>query len=140
MSRLIVYIFIIFFLSSCLTRYEHSGYVLDKQSLSSLQKGKSDKDNVLQTLGAPTVISSIPPESWFYMSEDSKRLAFLRPNLLQTEYIQIKFSPDDKISSIFHKSNKLQKNIEICDDYTETKGDDTNPFKEIISNIGRYKK
>ena len=50
----------------------HHGYVLDERALAQVKPGMS-AEQVLQTLGTPSTVSTVGNKSWYYISQRSRR-------------------------------------------------------------------
>ena len=50
----------------------HRGYVVDERAISQVRKGMS-ADQVLQTLGTPSTVSTVGNKNWYYISQKSRR-------------------------------------------------------------------
>jgi outer membrane protein assembly factor BamE (lipoprotein component of BamABCDE complex) len=50
----------------------HRGYLLDERALGQVKAGMS-ADQVLQTLGTPSTVSTVGNKNWYYISQTSQR-------------------------------------------------------------------
>lgn len=48
------------------------GYIVDENAVASIKKGMS-ADQVLQTLGTPSTVSTVGNKNWYYISQRSRR-------------------------------------------------------------------
>ncbi|MCB5176872.1 MULTISPECIES: outer membrane protein assembly factor BamE [Microvirga] len=60
-------------LAGCMGGEEfHRGYLVDERALSQVNKGMSG-EQVLQTLGTPSTVSTVGNKTWYYISQTSRR-------------------------------------------------------------------
>jgi outer membrane protein assembly factor BamE (lipoprotein component of BamABCDE complex) len=50
----------------------HRGYLTDERAVAQVRKGMSG-DQVLQTLGTPSTVSTVGNRNWYYISQKSRR-------------------------------------------------------------------
>lgn len=71
--RLAAATFIASSLAGCVGGEEfHRGYLVDERAVSQVKKGMSG-EQVLQTLGTPSTVSTVGNKSWYYISQTSRR-------------------------------------------------------------------
>ena len=104
-------------LTGCVGVYDHRGAVIDQELASAIQVGVDNKELVERTLGRPTFIGQFTPNEWYYVSRDTKTVAFRNPGVLAQTTLRIRFDAAGNVSKIdrtrqgtdrFDQSGKLQ--------------------------------
>lgn len=135
-----VYLLLIFAISSCLSRVEKHGYMIDLVDHDLLQKGITTKDRVLRIMGSPTIISEIDEEeTWIYFSEDVKKLLFFKPNPVARSIISIKFDDSQTISELENYDISQETKLAFSSYHTKVESNKDGFFKSIFSNIGQVR-
>lgn len=70
------------------------GYQLDENAVAQVKKGMS-ADQVLQTLGTPSTVSTVGNKSWYYISQRSRR-----PLRFMTETVV-----DQRVTAVYFDNN-----------------------------------
>src|SRR5919202_1231661 len=78
-------------LGACTPLRSHQGYIVDADLVNSIRPGVDNRQSVLQTLGNPTVGSQFNGGDWYYLSRDSRNLAFNKPKASDQLTVQISF-------------------------------------------------
>ncbi|MBM6595528.1 outer membrane protein assembly factor BamE [Microvirga pudoricolor] len=67
------------------------GYIVDEQALASVKKGMS-AEQVLNTLGTPSTVSTVGNKNWYYISQKSQRtLQFLGESVVDQQVTAVYF-------------------------------------------------
>ena len=143
MKNLISYLVVIllsFNLFSCVTTIKHKGYSIDKEDLVLLKPDSSTQEDVIRTLGSPSLKSNLGNETWYYISSIESKIAFFKSKPETRTIIAINFSPMKKITMITEYSEKDSQILSVNKEYTTTKGDDKGVLKELFGNLGKYNK
>ena len=123
-------------LSGCLGIKEHKGYVLDKELASAIQVGVDNKASVEKTLGRPSFTGQFNDSDWFYVSRDTKSVAFRSQKVTDQEVLHVHFDQAGNVSSVNSTGKELVVNISPVDDKTPTLGRRRSFFDELFGNIG----
>ena len=65
--------------AGCTPLRSHQGYIVDADLVNSIQPGVDNRQSVLATLGTPSFASQFNQGDWYYVSRDSRNLAFTPP-------------------------------------------------------------
>ena len=125
-------------LSSCKSRIERFGYLIEDAQYSHLQEGVSTKNRVLAIMGSPTLVTDLTvQESWIYYSEKTDRFLFFKPKIIQREIVVMKF--EDDIMAKIEKIDLAMANqkLQFSQDHTPVKSHKTGFFKAIFGNVGQ---
>ena len=123
-------------LSGCLGIKEHKGYVLDKELASAVQVGVDNKASVEKTLGRPSFTGQFNDSDWFYVSRDTKSVAFRSQKVTDQEVLHVHFDQAGNVAAVNSTGKELVVNISPVDDKTPTLGRKRSFFDELFGNIG----
>jgi outer membrane protein assembly factor BamE (lipoprotein component of BamABCDE complex) len=115
---------------------EHKGYVLDKELASTVQVGVDNKESVAKTLGRPSFTGQFDANDWFYVSRDTRSVAFRSQRVLDQDVVHIRFDAAGNVASVNTTGEELVANIDPVDDKTPTLGRQRSFFDELFGNIG----
>ncbi len=131
--------FLIIFSSACSSDMfiTHNGNMPSNERIERIKAGQS-KYEVQNILGAPSNVVSLDRNTWIYMSSDIKKVAFFAPKEVERDVLTIRFNNQNKVESIDRLSKRNGKEIEICEDKTETVGHNPGFFRKYFGGVGQY--
>ncbi len=115
---------------------DHRGAVIDKELASAIQIGVDNKDSVTKTLGRPTFTGQFAPNDWYYVSRDTKTVAFRDPKVLAQTVLHVRFDQAGNVSRVDHTGKELIASIDPAGGKTPTLGRKRSFFDELFGNIG----
>ena len=130
-------------LSACSTAKQNEWFVVNNGNMPSddriakIERGIS-KNDVLQYLGAPSAVVSFDEKTWIYMSSDIKRVAFAKPQEINRRILKLRFDDNDNLVDIVRLDKNAGKEIDICQDKTEVKGEHLGFFRKYFGGVGQY--
>jgi outer membrane protein assembly factor BamE (lipoprotein component of BamABCDE complex) len=78
----------------------HRGYLVDERAVSQVKKGMS-ADQVLQTLGTPSTVSTVGNRNWYYISQKSRRtLQFMGEQVVDQQVTAVYFDSNLRVERI----------------------------------------
>ena len=77
--------------AGCSTIKQNQGYIIDGPLLASVQPGVDNKDSVQKTLGRPTFAAEFDANEWYYISRNTRQIAFLQPKAQSQSITKISF-------------------------------------------------
>ena len=122
--------------SSCGRLQTHRGYIFDPVLASSVAPGVDNKSSVLGTLGDPTFKSQFGDEQWYYVSRNTRQLAFAEPTPTEQTVLHITFDPTGNVAAVDRTGLDQVVNINPIGDKTPTRGRERSFFEELFGNIG----
>ncbi|WP_420606599.1 outer membrane protein assembly factor BamE [Novosphingopyxis sp.] len=122
--------------SSCGRLQAHRGYIMDPVLASSVQPGVDNKQSVQGTLGDPTFKSQFGQEEWFYVSRNTRQLAFAEPTPTAQTILHITFDPSGNVAAVDRTGLEQVVSINPEGDKTPTRGRERSFFEELFGNIG----
>ncbi len=115
----------------------HQGFLVDSLIVNSVEPGIDNKASVEGSLGRPTFTSEFGPERWYYISRDTRALAFGSPKATEQLLVTIQFDPKGNVASIDRDSSLAQiASISPVGAKTPTLGRKRSLLDEIFGNIG----
>lgn len=123
-------------LAGCTRVRDHQGYVLDDTLVGAIQPGVDNRDSVAGTLGRPTFVGQFDQRDWYYVSRDTRQLAFNMPRPAEQTVLHVRFDDAGNVVSVERTGLELVANIEPSRDKTPTLGRERNLFEELFGNIG----
>ena len=76
------------------------GYVVDERAISQVRKGMS-AEQVLQTLGTPSTVSTVGNRNWYYISQKSRRsLQFMGEQVVDQQVTAVYFDNNLRVERI----------------------------------------
>ncbi|MEO8141632.1 MAG: outer membrane protein assembly factor BamE [Sphingomicrobium sp.] len=124
--------------TGCAGIQDHRGFVLDKELASGIQVGIDNKESVTKTLGRPTFTGQFNPDDWYYLSADTKTVAFRSAKTIDQDLLHIRFDPAGNVSAIDRTDEKTIVAISPNGDKTPTLGRKRSFFDELFGNIGVF--
>lgn len=88
-------------LAACTVGEEfHRGYLVDERALSQVKKGMS-AEQVLQTLGTPSTVSTVGNRNWYYISQKSRRpLQFMGEQVVDQQVTAVYFDKGLRVERV----------------------------------------
>ena len=123
-------------LGGCIGVNDHRGSVIDTELVSSIQAGVDNKNSVEQTLGRPTFTGEFGDSDWYYVSPDTKTVAFRNPRVQKQTVLHVSFDKAGNVVSVQETGKELVANIDPVNDKTPTLGRKSSIFNDIFGNIG----
>jgi outer membrane protein assembly factor BamE (lipoprotein component of BamABCDE complex) len=120
----------------CAKLREHRGYVVDEVLISAIQPGVDNRDSVAGTLGRPTFVGQFDQRDWYYVSRNTRQLAFSMPKPTAQTLLHVRFDEQGNVASIDRKGLEMATSITPESDKTPTLGRHRSFFSELFGNIG----
>ena len=123
-------------LAGCQGIHEHRGAVIDRELAAAIQVGVDNKDSVAKTLGRPTFTGQFNDNEWYYVSRDTKTVAFRSPSIIDQTVLRVRFDQAGNVVDIDRSGRELVASIDPSNAKTPTLGRDRSFFDELFGNIG----
>ena len=122
--------------SGCAGVMNHRGAVIDQQLASAIQPGVDNKDSVAKTLGRPTFTGAFNQNDWYYVSRDTKTIAFRNPGVTDQTVLHVRFDNAGNVVAVNRSGRELIASIDPTGTRTPTLGRKRGFFEELFGNIG----
>jgi outer membrane protein assembly factor BamE (lipoprotein component of BamABCDE complex) len=123
-------------LAGCAGIHDHRGAVIDQELASAIQVGVDNKDSVTKTLGRPSFVGQFNPNDWYWVSRDTKSVAFRGPGVLAQTVLHVRFDPAGNVVAVNRTGKELIASIDPENARTPTLGRKRGFFDELFGNIG----
>ena len=122
--------------SGCARIVDHQGAILDEQLVAAVQPGVDTRDSVIGTLGRPSFVGQFDQHDWYYVSRNTRQLAFNMPRPREQIVLHVRFDDAGNVQSVNRTGLELVAHISPSDDKTPTLGSHRSLFQELFGNIG----
>jgi outer membrane protein assembly factor BamE (lipoprotein component of BamABCDE complex) len=123
--------------SGCARIREHQGHMLDETLVAAVQPGIDNRDSVTGTLGRPTFVGQFDQRDWYYVSRDTRQVAFAMPKAVRQTVLHVRFDEQGNVASVERTGLEKIASIQPMADKTPTLGRDRSFFQELFSNVGQ---
>jgi outer membrane protein assembly factor BamE (lipoprotein component of BamABCDE complex) len=123
-------------LGGCTRVQDHQGFMIDETLASAIQPGVDTRDSVMNTLGRPTFTGGFDQKDWYYLSRDTKNMAFNMPRAESQTVLRIQFDAAGNVAKVERKGMEQVASITPMSDKTPTLGRRHSIWDEIFGNIG----
>lgn len=124
--------------SACTADINIRGNSVNKDALAKIRPGMENRAAVRNLLGSPTNISTFSNETWFYISQKDRTVAFSRPISLSREIVAISFDKQDRVAGIKQYSLANARKIKPEKRVTPTPGKEFGILEQLLGNLGRF--
>lgn len=138
MTRAIAAVLLLTAAAGCSTIKQNQGYIIDEALLASVQPGVDNKDSVQKTLGRPTFAAEFTANEWYYVSRNTRQIAFLQPKAIQQSIVKVSFDAKGNVAKVERRGLEQVANIHPVGDKTPTLGRNTGIFEDIFGGVGAF--
>ncbi|MEN3745892.1 outer membrane protein assembly factor BamE [Sphingomonas sp. HF-S3] len=122
--------------SACTPLRSHTGYVVDKELIDSIQPGVDNRDSVLRTLGRPTLTSQFAEGEWYYVSRDNRNMAYSQPKPTDQLTLRVRFDAAGNVTAVDRSGLEKVAKVDPYGKTTPTLGRHRSFFSDLFGNIG----
>lgn len=122
--------------SGCAQLKGRQGYVVDPVLTSSVTPGVDNRESVEKTLGRPTFVGQFSDNEYYYVSRETRQLAFARPRPVSQQVLRVRFDPAGNVVAVDKTGLELVSKIHPEGATTPTLGRHRSFFEDIFGNIG----
>ena len=123
-------------LAGCTRIRDHQGYVVDETLVAAIQPGVDNRESVAGTLGRPTFVGQFDDRDWYYVSRQTRQLAFNMPRPVEQTVLHVRFDEAGNVVQVERTGLELVANIDPSNEETPTLGRNRSLFEELFGNIG----
>ena len=124
-------------LAGCTDLRGHQGYVADETLIAAVQPGVDNKESVQTTLGRPTFTGTFNENDWYYVSRNTRNLAFNMPRAREQTVLRVRFDEQGNVVAVDRKGMEQVASIDPSNEETPTLGRERSFFEEIFGGIGQ---
>ena len=86
--------------------------------------------------GRPSFTGEFTPNDWYYVSRDTKQIAFRNPRVTQQLVLHVRFDRAGNVAAVERTGKELVMNVNPTKRSTPTLGRQRSFFEELFGNIG----
>ena len=114
------------------------GYIVDERLVNQVKPGMS-AEQVLQTLGSPSTVSTVGNKSWYYISQVSRRrLQFLGESIVDQRVTAVYFNQGLKVERVALYGLQDGKIFDFITRTTQAGGSDLNFLTQLFRGLGTF--
>jgi outer membrane protein assembly factor BamE (lipoprotein component of BamABCDE complex) len=125
-------------LAGCDIPPNQRGNLPKPDALSQIKPGVSDKQTVQRLLGTPSSTAAFDDKTWYYISHETRQVAFLDPKLLDQQVVAIRFDDHGVVVGIDHKDLHDANSITPNPNATPAPGREFSFIEQLIGNFGKF--
>jgi outer membrane protein assembly factor BamE (lipoprotein component of BamABCDE complex) len=116
----------------------HHGYLVDEKAVNQVQAGWA-AEQVLQTLGTPSTVSTVGNKSWYYISQISRRpVMFLGQRVVDQRVTAVYFNKNLKVERVALYGLQDGKVFDFVSRSTPAGGGDLNFVSQLFRGLGSW--
>src|SRR3954464_4798293 len=124
--------------AACVGEEFHRGYLIDQRAVEQVKPGMS-AEQVLQTLGTPSTVSTVGNKSWYYISQVTRRrLQFLGENVVDQRVTAVYFNQGLKVERVALYGLQDGKVFDFITRTTPAGGGDLNFISQLFRGLGTF--
>ena len=122
--------------SGCTQLRGRQGYVVDPVLTEAITAGVDNRESVEKTLGRPTFVGQFSDNEYYYVSRETRQLAFANPRPVAQQVLRVRFDAAGNVAAVDRTGLELVSKISPEGDKTPTLGRERSFFEDIFGNIG----
>lgn len=122
-------------LAACTARTNTQGNVVDPQLLGQIKPGEQTKEQVQNLIGTPSSIATFDPNTWYYISKQTRRYAFLDPEVLEQKVIVVEFDKKGVVQAIHKYGEEDGRDVQVVSRTTPTRGHSLGVLDQIWATL-----
>jgi outer membrane protein assembly factor BamE (lipoprotein component of BamABCDE complex) len=125
-------------LAGCNATIDPRGNLPTADQLAQIKPGVTDKATVTRILGSPSTIAEFDADTWYYISQKTKDVAFFKPEVVDQQVVTIDFAKDGKVRDIGHRTLADRIAVSPNPNATPAPGREFTFWEQLIGNFGRF--
>ena len=124
-------------LMACTPTIANRGNMVEEEKLAEIKTGESSREDVARILGTPTQVSTFDENTWYYFGRSTKQYAFLDPEVVAQQALEIYFDDTGIVSQIKKLDPTEAQEIAPVARRTPTYGHETTILEQLVGNLGK---
>lgn len=122
---------------ACMPISTYSGFQAIEERPADVKVGEDTKSTVMSKLGSPSATSTFDPNTWFYISQLTDRVAFYKPRVARRDVVAIHFNKEtEQVASVDTYTLRDGKVIAYNGRETPTRGREMTILEQLLGNVG----
>ena len=113
------------------------GYLGDSTLMAEIQPGIDNRQSVERTLGRPSFEAQWGAPVWYYVTRETRQLAFRDPRLVRQDILAVHFDARGTVTKVERRGAEQVAAISPSRDKTPTLGKERTIWQDIFGNIGQ---
>lgn len=122
--------------SGCTKIRDHQGFLAEEGLIASIQPGVDNRDSVQGTLGRPSFVGQFDGNDWYYVSRNTRNLAFNMPKPSEQTVLRVRFDAAGNVVAVDKRGMEDVASIDPMNAKTPTLGRSRSLLDELFGNIG----
>jgi outer membrane protein assembly factor BamE (lipoprotein component of BamABCDE complex) len=127
-------------LGACEPRLDTHGFMPNPELIAQIEPGVQDKAEVAEVLGTPSTVATFDQSIWYYITQQSRRFAFFKPEIVDQQVLVVKFDDADVVSEVNRYTIEDGLIVDPVTRKTPTVGKELTLLQQLFGNIGRFAK
>ena len=124
--------------AACMGEEFQRGYLIDERAVHQVKPGMN-AEQVLQTLGSPSTVSTVGNKSWYYISQTSRRpVGFMSERVVDQRVTAVYFDKNFKVERVALYGVQDGKVFDFISRTTPTSGSDQSFVAQLFRGIGSF--
>lgn len=124
-------------MTACNVPTDPRGNLPTEAQLKEITAGVTDKASVTRILGSPSSVAPFDNDTWYYISQKTKEVAFFRPELLDQEVVAVEFDKGLVRDVRFRRMNDRVA-VVPNPNITPAPGREFTVWEQLLGNFGRF--
>jgi len=125
-------------LAACAVPVDQRGNLPEQDKLAQILPGTTDKATVTQLLGSPSSVAAFDGDTWYYISQKTKSVAFFKPELIDQQVLAIDFDEKGIVRDVRHRDLADGETVVPNPNATPAPGREFSFLEQLIGNFGRF--
>jgi outer membrane protein assembly factor BamE (lipoprotein component of BamABCDE complex) len=125
-------------LAACAPTVETRGNIVSETNFKQVTTDASTRADVEQKWGPPTTVSTLDPNTWYYIGETTAQEGVFEAKVTKRRLIRVRFDASDKVVEISDLDPRLAKDIRPVDRTTPTAGKEYTVLQQFVGNLGKF--
>lgn len=113
------------------------GNMPDVEEIAEIKPGHDTRQDVIQTLGSPSTLSTFEARTWFYIGQKTEQVAFFAPKVVDRSVFVVKFDSGGTVDQTKLYTLHDGQIIDPVSRETPTEGRELTILQQIFGNLGR---
>jgi outer membrane protein assembly factor BamE (lipoprotein component of BamABCDE complex) len=125
-------------LTACNMPVTQRGNLPKADAMAQIKAGVTDKATVQRLLGTPSTKPVFDANTWYYISRETKEIAFLNPEILDQQVVAIHFDESGIVNGIDRKGLHDAQVITPNPNATPAQGREFTFLEQLLGNFGKF--
>lgn len=129
-----------FLFSACAPRVANRGNNPDSETLAQIVPGESNRQDVAEIIGVPSVTSTFDSNEWYYVSQRSESEAWFKPEIKERKVLVVRFDERGTVKDMETMTLADGYQVAPVERVTPTAGNEITFLGQMFGNFGRFGK